>query len=218
MLVLWDHEEGVAEGVAGGIPLAELKRYISTDRSNARRAIRGLIDRGLVAETTDEEGVRRVSLTGGGHLACWLASYADERLTLGAVPSRPLYLSALYGEADEDGGNPHGTTEPPWNNDAASELPVNDNTPSNPDRGYPMNLRKPHVPSPLPPDRPVRDNALGSARRGDAMPMGTPHANAAASPDPLLNDNDGNRGSLALEILAKLARRRLESLDEGEGP
>lgn len=180
MLVLWDHEEGVAEGVAGGFPLAEFKRYISTDRSNARRAIRGLIDRGLVAETTDEEGVRRVALTGGGHLACWLASYPDDWLALGAVPSRPLNL-----ELDDE--NPLGSREPSWSNAAASESPLSDNGPSDPDRE-------------------------------DPMQGGKPHANPGRSPDRPVSDNDERIGSTMLEMVAKMARRRLEELDEGEGP
>lgn len=204
-----------------GIPLTELKRAISTDRSNARRAIRGLIARGLLEEITDE-GVRRVKLAGGAHLALWLAAYPDDHLTLDAVPSRPLHLDSFAGGDlglgdDEDDGRPHGSVEPSWIKDAVSESPVNDNGPGGPDRGDPMSLRQPHVSLPPPPDRGVNDNAPSSPERGDPMQTEICHANAPPPPDRGVSDPPPYRPGLGLEIAARMAREVLERLGAEEG-
>jgi hypothetical protein len=144
--LLWRHPDEAA----GGVPLAELKRTISTDRSNARRAIRGLVDRGLL-EVGDEEGVRRVKLTGGGQLACVLAALPDDQSTLRYVPSKPLDLDLLY---DED---PHGCVDTSWMDAAAHDPAVGDPEATDNERGHPMRLGKPHAPSSRLPDRGVRD-------------------------------------------------------------
>jgi hypothetical protein len=205
MLCVWDLAK--LEGVAGGMPLAELKRCISTDRSNARRAIRGLIARDLLEEVRDEEGVRRARLTSDGHLACWLAAYPDDRLALGAVPSRPLHLDLSY---DED---PLGSSEPSWINAAASELAVSDNGPESPERGDPIQGGIPHVRPAASADPPVSDNGPSSHERGDAMQMRQCHANAAAFPDPAVSDNDVRGGLSVMEMVAKRAQEVLERLD-----
>jgi len=183
VIALWNH----AEGVAGGVPLAELKRSISTDRSNARRAIRGLIGRGFAVEVTGDEGERRVALTGGAHMALWLATeYKDEPLTLEKVPGRPLNLDLGDDLALED---PLGSAEPSWistpvSDPAVSDLVGLDDTP--------MSLGQPHEPSPPPPDRPARDNAPSRepSGRGDAMQTGASHANAPLPPERGVSDHE----------------------------
>jgi hypothetical protein len=183
MIVLWHHDEGIAAGV----PLADLKRHTSKDRSNARRSIRGLVARQLAEEVRDDAGERRVRLTGGGHLACWLASYADEELAVGRVPSRPLKLDlgddlGIDDDTPMDVGYPHGA--PPQ----LSDWPVSDNAPRMPERGDPMQMGRPHANAPRASDRGVSDN----------RPRGT-----------------YTRG-LALEIAARMAREWLERLDAEE--
>jgi len=184
MLALWDHEEGVA----GGMLLAELKRCISTDRSNARRAIRGLIKRGLLEEVRDAEGARRVVLTGGAHLALWLATeYKDEPLALERVPGRPLNL---------DLGDDLGIVE--------EDTSVLDNL---------LSLGEPHEPSPPTSDRPVSDNGPSSRGRGDAMQTGVSHANAPLPPDRGVSDNAPYTPGLGLKIAARMAQEWLARLD-----
>lgn len=176
----------------GGIPLAELRRAISADRSNARRAIRGLIARGFAVEVTGVYGERRVALTGGAHMALWLAAeYRDKPLTPQRVPGRPLAL---------DFGDDPGIVE-----EDTLDL---DNL---------MDLGIPHGASPPPPDRPVSDNAPSSRGRGDAMQAGISHASTPCTSDRGVNDNASYVRGIGLEIAARMAREWLERLDAEAG-
>lgn len=148
LLYLWQRPQGAAEGM----PLAELKRSISPDRANARRAIRGLIERGMVEEVAsvpEEDAPRRVALTSGANLAFTLAEHLDGTLTEREVPGRPLDLSY---DADEDDltaivepdvptelGIPHGSLETSWISAVTSESAVSDNAPRS------SRNRKPHA-------------------------------------------------------------------------
>lgn len=177
MICLWLAEEGCTTGMR----VAEFKRYISTDRSNARRAIRGLIDRGFVEEITGEEGERRVRLTGGGHLALWLAAYPDQPLDLSDVPSRPLDLDVI--DHDATFGDPHGWRETSWINADVSESAISDHAPSARSRG-----------------------------RGSRTNQGEP--NQWRGSQRARVSNNERRGSVALEIAQKMARRVLARLDD----
>src|SRR5215218_2566035 len=212
MLALRDHEDGAAAGV----PLTELKRAISSDRSNARRALRGLIERGLLEEVTDEEGVRRVKLAGGAHLALWLAAYPDGQLTIDTVPSRPLDLD-LGDDLDlEDDDTPLSLWQPHVSSPPPPDRGVNDNAPSTPERGDPTRTGACHANAPPPPDRGVSDNGTDSTVRGDPMDARTPHGDTPPTLDRGVNDNAPYRPGLGLEIAARMAREILERLDEEE--
>jgi hypothetical protein len=196
LAALWDRAK--SEGIAGGMPLAELKRSISSDRSNARRAIRGLVERGLVEEVAGEGGERRAKLTGGAHLALWLASYPEDApLALERVPSRPLVLDLGddLGIAEEDTlgldnlmslGIPHEPSPPPLDR-GVSDLP-----PSSRGHGDAMPMGMSHANAPLPPDRPISDNVARTPGRGDPMQAGTPHVSLPPPPDRGVSDNGPN--------------------------
>jgi hypothetical protein len=235
--VLWDQAKSRGPGIAGGMPLGLLKRAVDTDRSNARRAIRGLMDRGLLEEITGEEGERRVKLTGGAHLALWLATeYTGAELTLERVPSRPVVLDAVYSEV-EPLHSPHESLPTPCVSEAFPDPPVSDNldhpmragTPhtgpprrreravsdneaNDPARSNPMKLGQPHEPSPLSSDRGVSDNGASEPERGYPMQMRPTHANAGGSEETPVRDNRRG-GSLALEMY----RRILAGLDDMDG-
>ena len=53
-----DHQEGKS-----GLTITDLNRRLGSDRSNNRRAVRGLVRRGMAVEGLGEEGERRVLLT-----------------------------------------------------------------------------------------------------------------------------------------------------------
>jgi DNA-binding MarR family transcriptional regulator len=217
LAALWDRAK--SEGIAGGMPLAELKRCIGADRSNSRRAIRGLIERGLVVEVTAEEGERRVALTGGAHMALWLATeYKDEALTIERVPSRPLVLDLGddLGLVEEDTlgldnlmslGIPHEPSPPP------PDRPVSDNVPSNRGRGDAMQARVSHANAPLSPDQRVSGNEARAPGRGYPMQSRTPHASTPRTSDRGVTDNASYTRGLGLEIAARMAREWLERLD-----
>lgn len=158
--------EGIAKGP--GIRLTDLKRAIGTDRSNARRAIRGLADRGLVKEVVGEEGERRVKLTSGARLALVLAGIEDKPLALSDVPSRPFDLDAVYDQVDAL-LDPHGSAEPSWINADLDEPAVSDPA------GYPMQTGIPHAKPPRRRERAVSDNEANDPVRGNPMRLGRPH-------------------------------------------
>jgi DNA-binding MarR family transcriptional regulator len=218
MLALWHHEEGLA----AGMPLAELKRSISTDRSNARRAIRGLIERGFAVALTGEAGERRVALTGGAHMALWLATeYRDEALTLEKVPSRPLNLDLGddLGIVEEDAldldnpmslGKPHEPSPPP------PDRPVSDNAPSSRGHKDAVQTGVGHANAPLPPERGVSDHEERTPGRGDPMQGGIPHASTPRPPNRPVSDPSEatyTPGRIGLEIAARMAREWLDRLD-----
>jgi hypothetical protein len=189
LLCLWHHPEGAA----GGMPLGDLKRAISADRSNARRAIRGLLARGLVEEVRGDEGERRVRLTGGAHVALFLSGYLDQPLTLSDVPSRPLNLAEVV--------------VPPAEIDIPSADTVWESH-------NPMSLRLPHESSRPPSDLPVNDNTPGAPAGGDPMHTRKPHAHPARDPDRSVSDLPPYTPGLGLEIVARMAREWLARLDE----
>jgi hypothetical protein len=218
MLALWDRAELEYLGV--GAPLAELKRSISADRSNARRAIRGLVERGLAVEVTDDEGARRIKLTGGAYLACWLAQYGDAPLTLERVPGRPLVLdlSDDLGLVEEDTlgldnpmdlGTPHGAPPPP------SDRPVNDNAPSSRGRGDAMQARTSHASAPLHPERGVSDPRARDPGEASDAPMraGMAHASTRLPPRRGVSDPGEAAYETGQERLARMAAQALERLD-----
>ena len=94
MLCLWNR---------GGhrAPLSELKREVGGDRSNTRRAIRGLLDRGLVEERAGENGAALVALTGGAVTMFVLLEGAEGR-SVERVPGRPFDLAGILDRVDED--------------------------------------------------------------------------------------------------------------------
>jgi hypothetical protein len=220
VLALCNHDEGIA----AGMPLAELKRSISADRSNARRALRGLIERGLAVEVTGE-GERRVKLTGGAHMALWLATeYRDEPLTLEGVPSRPLVLDLGddLGIVEEDTldldnlmdlGYPHESSPPP------PDRPVSDNASSSRGHGHAMQAGVSHANAPLRPDRGVSDNEARTLGRGNPMHTETPHAHTPRTSDRHVSDNAPYTPGLGLKIAARMAQEWLARLDAeaGEG-
>jgi DNA-binding MarR family transcriptional regulator len=132
LLALWQTRAELEEERDAGIPLTALKRRISSDRSNARRAIRNLMERGMVEEITSEaEGERRVKLTSGGHGALTLASvFCDpgEGLTEDDVPSKPFDFDTLYRDAEDLAEQePLGSEQPSWTTADDPDLPVSDN-------------------------------------------------------------------------------------------
>jgi len=134
LLALWQARTEREEERDIGIPLTELKRRISSDRSNARRAIRNLMERGMVEEIR-EEGERRVKLTSGGCDALAFASVWGD-ITPDTIPSKPFDFDLIFREIEPDDlespvsadGILHGAGETPWSRAADLETPVNDNT------------------------------------------------------------------------------------------
>lgn len=114
LLALWQARTEREEERDIGIPLTELKRRISSDRSNSRRAIRNLIERGMVEEITGEEGERRVRLTSGGYGALAFASVWED-ITLDTIPSKPFDFDLIFRESGPDDLEiPPCSGEPSW--------------------------------------------------------------------------------------------------------
>lgn len=65
MDVIYDKQEG-----SEGLDVSDLNRILGGDRSNTRRAVRGLVRRGMVSEVSNTGGERSVLLTQEG----WLIS------------------------------------------------------------------------------------------------------------------------------------------------
>ena len=122
MLYLWRARP------SGRAKVREVKRVMGPDRANNRRAIRSLMDRGLLEER-EEDGTRLVVLTRGAVGALTLAAvFADGgELSEERVPSAPFDLDAVLaglGEDDHDYGivlppgdnarSPHGPEMPSW--------------------------------------------------------------------------------------------------------
>jgi len=101
LLALWQARTEREEERDIGIPLTELKRRISSDRSNSRRAIRNLTERGMIEEITGEEGERRLRLTSGGRGALAFAS-VWEAITLNTIPSKPFDFDLILRETRRD--------------------------------------------------------------------------------------------------------------------
>ncbi len=82
----------------GELPLRELRRRLGDhpDRSNLRRAIRGLLERGMVEEQSDPGGEQRVAL---------------EVWTYIAMGDRPAFLAARPGPTHGGAGRPGGAAE-----------------------------------------------------------------------------------------------------------
>lgn len=81
----------------GELPLRELRRRLGDpDRSNLRRAIRGLLERGIVEEEVDPGGEQRVAL---------------EVWTYIAMGDRPAFLAVRPDPAKGGAGRPGGAAE-----------------------------------------------------------------------------------------------------------
>jgi hypothetical protein len=217
---------------AAGMPLAEVRRAIGADRSNARRAIRGLVERGLIVEVTDDEGVRRVKLTGGALLAFVVAQRGAEPLTPERVPGRPLNL-----DREPLDGNPLSLGIPLESSPAAPDRPVSAHDDEPMQGGVPhadtllppdqyvtdnsgddaMQVGASHATAPLPPDRPVSDLARRVVARRYAVPVGLAHASGSRTPHRGVSDPPSHSAGSALGVIARLAAEALERKDQEEG-
>ena len=205
MLYLWRARP------SGSAEVREVKRAMGSDRANNRRAIRTLLDRGLLKEVTGEDGERLVALTSGAWDALTLAEiFAREpgALSEEQVPSEPFDVVAVLASLGEDhydygtllrDWNPHEPQEPPWLQ-SISEIPVT------------ANARSPHgseIPSwfGVPSGEPLLSDNLGARSERPHGKQVTPWEGEASFKLPL-SDNDARRQPSAMQ-------RVLDALTEG---
>ncbi len=159
VLVLWRSDGCRA-------PVGELKLALGGDRGNRRRALRTLINRGLIEEVGEGNLIK---LTAPAMYALVLAEHfgdlSDER-----VPSSPLDLDAILAGVSEDdpAWEPHANAVTPCEHELYPETRVSDNV------GRPHGSLDTSWIRELSFDPPVRDNVASSAaqRIADALDNG----------------------------------------------
>ena len=213
MLYLWRARPSCSAEVR------EVKRAMGPDRANNRRAIRTLLDRGLLEER-EKDGTRLVILTRGAVGALTLAAvFADGgELSEGAMPSRPFDLDSILSGASEDDHdygtvlppdwNPHEHQEPPWTPGSIPEAPLNDN---GQDRA-----KQPHGPQVTPwirgpSGKPLLSDNLGAHSSRPHVKQVTPWEGEASFELPL-SDNDARRQPSAMQRVVEALAEGLEEM------